>query len=94
MSTAVRIMERHVEEERTFLFRLTSLRLLALEELPNKELDLGDIPTDLQHGIGLFCVGEIERVYGARTYVFFPDDSFPKKSNHEFEKFHIFSRFS
>lgn len=82
MATAVRIMERHIEKERLSLFRRISLRLLALEELPNKELNLGDIPTHLQNGIGLFRVGKIEWVYRARTNVFFPDDSFPKKSNH------------
>lgn len=90
MATAVRIMERHIEEERPFLFRRISLLLVALEELPNKELNLGDVPTHLQHGIGLFCVGEIEWVYRARTNVFFPDDSFPKKSNYELVKIRFF----
>lgn len=73
MATAVRIMERHVEKERPFLFRLTPLCFLALEEFPDKELDLGDIPTHLQNRIGLFRVGKIERVYRARTNVFFPN---------------------
>lgn len=80
MATAVRIMERHIEEERPFLFRRISLCLVALEELPNKEFNLGDIPTHLQHRIGLFRVSEIEWVYRARTNVFFPDDSFSKRS--------------
>lgn len=92
MTATVRIMECHVEKERPFLFRLTPLLFLALEELPDKELDLGDISTHLKNGIGLFCVGEIKRVDRAWTNMFFPDDTFPKKSNHELCKTPKFSK--
>lgn len=72
MTAAVRIMERHIQEERPFLLRLAPLFFMALEELPNKELDLGDIPTHLEDRIGLFRVGEVKRVNRAGTNMFFP----------------------
>lgn len=76
MTAAVRIMESNIQEEGPFLLSLAPLLFLALEELPNEELDLGDIPTHLQDRIVLFCVGEVKWVNRAWTNMFFPDDTF------------------
>lgn len=72
-------MKSHVKEERTFLARHVAPIPLALEELPNEKLDLGDVSTHLQHGVGLLRVGEVEWVHGSRPDVFLSDDTLTNK---------------
>lgn len=79
MAAAVRVVKRHVQEERPSLssacLLLLVLLFVLLQKLPDQQLDAGDVASHLQHRAVLLRVGEVEGVHGARPHVLLPDDA-------------------
>lgn len=66
VTTAVWVMECHVEEKWTLLF------FVAPQKFPDQKFDSCDVPSHLEHRIVLLSVGEVKRVHQSRTNMFLP----------------------
>lgn len=91
VSTSVGVVEGDVKEKWPLfifyipfiLFCLTPLfkrfLFMGLEKLADQEFDAGDVPPHLQDRVVFLCVGIIEGIYGSRTDVLLPNNTWESK---------------